>query len=302
MKVAAGVDIGGTKLAAGLVSEHGELLDLVSRPTDTRTPEAPALQALALVRGMAGSRQLAGVGVGVPGLPRTEAGGTWAPNLPGWENFPLAAVLRAQFPGSRVAVENDGKCAALGEAWVGAGAGAASAALMVIGTGIGGGVIIGGRVVTGFHGVSGAFGWLPDFQGHTLPVRGARIGPLERVAAGPALNRAATGLGQPHAAALFKAARTGNASAMEVVRQFAWRVAGAISAIVAVVDPEVLILGGGVSDNFDVFEPPLQEALGEVLHPFATRLRVVPARLGSRAGILGAARLILHPYSEEESK
>lgn len=295
---AVGVDIGGTKLAVGLVAPDGSLLNRIIEPVETDRAEAPVFQAARLARQLLSDAVPAGVGVGIPGLPELFGKGAWAPNLPGWENLPLKALLRQAFGDVPIATENDGKCAALGEAWAGAGRGVSSAVLITIGTGLGGGVVLDGRLLPGFHGVAGTFGWIPVPDEPLLADRPPMNGPLEWLEAGPGLNRAAAATGFADARALFQAARQGNPAAEAEVTRFADRLARAISTITSVVDPELVILGGGVSADFAVFEAPLAKALRRHLHPFATHVRVVPAELGSDAGLIGAARLVL-PNSKE---
>lgn len=295
MRMAAGIDIGGTKIAVGLVRSDGRVLDRMVEPIATGSAEAPAEQAVRMVRHLAQDCALSGVGVGVPGLPHTAGGGVWAPNIAGWDNFALHPLLCREFGPLPVVVENDGTCAVLGECWTGAGRGTRDAVLIIIGTGIGGGVVANGQVVRGYHGVAGAFGWVPTTVG--APVRGAQpgplIGPLERVAAGPGLNQAAAALGLADTRELFRACQSGAPGAVSAVRHFTDHLAHSIATITSVIDPAVVMIGGGVSENFPIFEPYLTHSLCLVLHPLADRLRVVPAALGSTAGLIGAARLVL---------
>ena len=327
-EAAFGVDVGGTKIAAGLVDSAGRILAEAEESTDQSGPDAPVAQVVSLLETVIRAsgleaRRIGGVGVGVPGMPDVGNGGVWAPNVRGWDRYPLKQELQARLAALSVPVtaspqavwvENDGRLATLGEYWRGAGQGAGTAALMVVGTGVGGGVVVDGKLLRGAHGVAGYFGWF------VLPGRsGARkdLGDLESLAAGTALGelgqRAVEAGESPSIAAfagsadkvtghaVFAAAAAGDTVARQIVRDWAEHLAAGISNLVVAIDPDVIIIGGGLSSSFPHYERDLQEALSRIAHPFARHsIRVVPARLGSRAGLTGAAKLALDSLFERE--
>jgi len=328
-KAAFGVDVGGTKVAVGLVDLTGRILVEAEEPTDQSEPDAPATQAVALLQHVAERagmepHEVAGIGVGVPGMPDVGDGGVWAPNVRGWDRYPLRRRLTSRLQAlSRplsadarsVWVENDGRLAALAEHWCGAGAGAGTVALLVVGTGIGGGVVIDGKLLRGTHGVAGYFGWFvfPGLAG-TRP----DLGDFESVAAGTALGERgreaaradpsslmhalAQSLDQVTGRTVFSAAGAGDAAARQVVGQWTQLLAAGISNLVVAIDPEVIIVGGGLSTSFPQYEGELRQALSRLAHPFARDdVKVVPARLGPRAGLIGAAKLAFNSANERET-
>lgn len=315
-RMAIGVDVGGTKIDVGLVDHLGRILEEAQESTDQSGPLGPVEQIVRLIREVTWARtvdlsDLAGVGIGVPGMPDTGNGGVWAPNVRGWTDFPLARHLTERL-GVPVVVENDGRTAALGECWCGAGRGARSVALIVVGTGIGGGAVVDGELIRGRHGVAGAFGWF------VIPGVGPRrpdLGDLESLAAGPVIGEQARKLAAAGdspsmleiAGSVDKitgrtafAAAAGDPAARRLVRKWAEHLAMGIANLVVVLDPDVIIIGGGVAANFAQFEPDLRDALAKYAHPFArNELKIVPAGLGPRAGVIGAARLALYSFERK---
>src|SRR5438128_1816231 len=172
------VDIGGTKVAAGVVDAKGTIRHRSEEPVDKSDPIAQIVR-------LAEGKLFEAIGVAVPGLVRRD-GTVWAPNIPSWERVPLARLLRRKL-GVSVFVESDRNAAVLGEAWRGAARGKKDVVALIIGTGIGAGILSGGNLVRGAHELSGCAGWMvvtDETNEHTT-----RIGSLEALAAGPALSR-----------------------------------------------------------------------------------------------------------------
>ncbi|WP_342749968.1 ROK family protein [Actinomadura mexicana] len=298
------VDIGGTKLAAALVEPGGRVTDHDRAPT----PNAPgvdgeelwrALEALlAKVAAGAGDPPLAGVGVGCGG-PMTWPAAEVSPlNIPAWRGFPLRERLRARYPGLPVRIHNDAVCVAIGEHWLGAGRGHDNVLGMVVSTGVGGGLMLGGRLVNGASGNAGHIGHVivePDGPPCGCGGRGC----LEAVARGPGLVAWAREQGwQPGSADATGVELTGDARRGDPVAGAAMRRAGralgiAIASATHLCDLEVAAIGGGLSQAGRLLFDPLEEAFAEHARmEFARRLRIVPAELGQTAGLVGAAALV----------
>jgi glucokinase len=304
------VDVGGSKLAAGLVDPGGGLLRSDRVPTP-RTDDAEALwEALAgLVGRVAGGATVAGVGVGSVG-PMVWPEGVVSPlNVPAWRGFPLRTRLGERFPGVPVRVHNDAVCVAVGEHWRGAGRGHADVLGMVVSTGVGGGLVLGGRLVGGGTGNAGHVGHVVVEPGGPECGCGAR-GCLEAVASGPALVRwalvhgwtpsppsgGAEPAGQPDARALAAAALAGDPVARAAFDRAGALLGLGIASAVALLDVDVVAVGGGLAHAGPLLFDPLRRAYARHARvAFARRTRVVPARLGTDAGLVGAAALVLRP-------
>jgi glucokinase len=309
-------DLGGTKLAAGIVEADGSILARASVPVDRSGPHAPIAQvtALAAILTKEAGRPFCAAAVAVPGLVRP-SGTVWAPNL-AWGRVPLQRLLERRLA-VPTAVESDRNAAVLGEAWRGAGRGRSDVVAVVIGTGIGVGILSGGRLVRGAHELSGCGGWMvvseqPD------PETGRPL-PLETLAAGPAIARAARtaaeagqskrllSLAEGGAEALTAlqvadAARAGDDVARRIFARAGRLLGYGIGNLVSVFDPEVVVVGGGLAGAADLFLDDLREAALSTCQPIAARqVRVVVSRLGGDANLLGAARLAwsrLRPQGE----
>lgn len=308
--VVVGVDIGGTKVLAGVVDADGRVGRTATRTTPGRRVVAQQVED-ALVEAVldaADGSPLAGVGVAAAGfVDSTGERVMFAPHLP-WQGEPLRDLLVERL-GCPVGLDNDANCAARAEAHHGAARGAASALMITLGTGIGGAVLLGGQVLRGANGMAGEFGHMqvvPDGQ----PCECGRRGCWEQYCSGNALVRTVRTLMAEQPSVLLEMsggraeAVTGpmvTAAAEEgdlVARQaFAsvgdWLGVGTAS-LVAALDPEVVVVGGGVSAAGDRLLEPARAALQRTLVGAAHR-RVPPlvgAELGPGAGMIGAARLV----------
>ncbi|XVV08051.1 ROK family protein [Actinosynnema sp. CA-248983] len=227
--------------------------------------------------------------VGTPGVPRDRTL-LHAPNLPGWERPGLLGELETLL-GPDVVVENDANLAAVGERAHGAARGVDVFVLVTVGTGIGMGIVVDGRLFRGAHGAAGEVGYLPypsDVDGAAV-VGGSR-GRLEAAVAAESVVAAARalGLGVKSARDVFALARGGDPKALDVVRGEAERLAFVVASVAAVIDPELVVLGGGIGGNTDLLGPPLAEALGR-LTPLAPR--IAAGELGDGAVLSGAVAI-----------
>jgi glucokinase len=302
------LDIGGTKILAGLVAANGEVLATEREPVASDNPEKVTRQCsrllMTLVRRCRAA--LAAVGCSVPG-PLNRASGiiTLSPNL-GWYNVPLARMLREQM-GVPVALDDDARCAAIGEWWRGRGRGVSHFICVIVGTGVGGGLVINGTPVYGAADTAGEIGHMTVLADGPR-CRCGKSGCLEAVASGRALARegavvvqagtsatlTARTKGDPSqvtAEMVVEAARAGDPVATGIVTQAGRWLGIALANAVNLLNPNLIVLGGGLMlGAADMLLPPAQEALDE--HALPTARQQVQVELGSLreyAGLIGAA-------------
>ena len=298
--LALALDIGGTKIAAGLIDANGQVLHQNRQPTprsaDPDEVWAVAQRTIADALAAAGGT-VDGVGISSAG-PIDLGDGTISPvNIAAWRGFPVRDRVAASVPDVPVRLAGDGLCMALGEHWRGAGQGAAFMLGMVISTGIGGGLVLDGAPYDGRTGNAGHVGHtIVDVNGPPCTC-GAR-GCVEAIASGPNLVAWARAQGWSGADAkeLAAAAAAGDDVALRAFRRGARAVAAMIASVAAVCDLDLVVIGGGVANAGPVLFDPLREALGEyAVLDFTRGLRVLPAALGGEAGLVGAAALLRTP-------
>jgi glucokinase len=316
--LALGLDLGGTKIAAGVVESTGKLHSAVR----LLTPASGVRQDLAALFNAAHSavacagvswRAIRAVGVGVPGAfdPVTET--VWAPNLPGWHKVPLKRLLQKTL-GRPTFVEGDRNVQALAEAWLTGVGKQKNLVFLTVGTGIGAGLVLEGRVVPGKRGLAGAAGWLA-VQDNWRP-EFARVGCLEALSAGPALARLARRAlrNNPHSLirklaserggdvtgeVVVEAARRGDRTARRILERIGDDLGRGVANIVSLLNPEVVVLGGGLAAAGEFLLKPMRRAVRKWGQPLASRqVRITRTRLGEDAGILGAARYALLKWEE----
>lgn len=276
------VDFGGTKTSTALVDGDGRVLDRVKVPA-ARTVDESVRQ----IEHRASAASA--VGIIVPGIYTPSSGRAWCPNLWGVEEVPLLQRLR-ECISVPVAIDSDRSGYVLGEAWLGAARGLRDVVFVAIGTGIGVGILIDGRVVHGAHGIAGAAGWWAlntEFADEY-----ARTGCWEAESAGPAIARHA---GTADAQAAVAAARVGNGVAVAALDRAAAYAGMGIANLVSLLNPEVVVLGGGVVHGAgDLLLRQIRKEAGKWAQPIAmARCRIELTQLGEDAGLLGAARLAL---------
>lgn len=302
-----GVDIGGTKILGVLVDEAQPSLIKAEHRLPTPTGTREVLDAIATV-----ARRLdpapATVGVGIAGLVDRAGVLHVGPNLPTLKDVPVKAELEQRL-GCTVIVDNDATCAAWGENQAGAARGVEESILCTLGTGIGAGIIAGGEVVRGAHGFGGEAGHMVvDPVGPWCPC--GRRGCWERLASGSGLGRMArdaaeagrlseslalaggdpTAVRGEHVAA---AAAEGDQDALDLLRSFAWWVALGIANLVTLLDPQVVVVGGGLVEIGEPLLDPVRDHYERLVMHQDQRpdMRIVPAELGEHAGAVGAALL-----------
>lgn len=311
--VSIGVDIGGTKIAAGVVDAEGRILRTARRPTPRHDASAVLTEVAAVVDELQSSvdGSIVGVGIGVAGgVDQSRSTVYFAPNL-AWSQVPVRAVVEAA-TGLPVVVENDGATAAWAETRFGAGRGRSHVVMVTVGTGIGGGIVVDGHVMRGAHGVAAEIGHLnavPDGR----PCGCGRNGCWEQYASGNALVREARALAaerRPEAGTLLslgdgtpegvegshitRAAALGDPVAIDAFGIVGNWLGRGLADLTAIVDPQAFVIGGGVSEAGDLLLASAQRTLTEKV--FGGSNRPLPelliAQLGNDAGIVGAADLV----------
>jgi len=302
---AVAVDIGGTKIAVAGVARDGQLAHKLAVPTPGHDRRALLDAVAGLIHGVceaagaagaAGGRP-AGVGVAVAGAVDPDSGEVrYAPNIPALHEVPLRRLL-GDAVGLPVLVGFDGHLTALGEHWVGAGRGCRNMVLLTVGTGIGGGLILDGRLYRGSDNLAGAAGWMVADPAALGAAGSLSMGNLENVSAGPAIAagyRPAGGGGPRLAGAedVLAAARAGDQRAQQVLSDAGRHLAHSVTGIVSLLNPERVIIGGGLGST-GIFLAPVRAAVAAYAQPTSRRrVLIETAALGPDAALAGAARAL----------
>lgn len=304
------VDLGGTKLATARFDDGGTRLERESVPLAGRT--GPAVAALIVERLAAAQERGAepsAVGIAVPGIYHAHRGTVWAPNIPGWEDFPLRDIVgKALGRDTPLVIDSDRAAYIAGESWHGAARGARDAIFIAVGTGIGAGILADGRILRGHRDIAGAIGWLALDR----PFRQAYVecGCFEHHASGPGLLEVAREMLATDAsyagelrqldaasldtARLFDAADRGDTLATRVIENAISMWAMAAANLVSLFNPEVIVFGGGVFGPAARYVDDIRAEALRWAQPIAVReTAFVVSTLGADAGLHGAARLAL---------
>lgn len=305
-----GVDVGGTTIKLGLFDINGNVVDKWEIPTKTENggknilPDiAGAVHAKMSEKGLT-KEDIAGVGVGVPGPVDGNGVVHRAVNL-GWEQFNLKQELHKLLDGMRVEGGNDANVAALGEMWKGGGKGHKNLVAVTLGTGVGGGIIINGEIVTGADGAGGEIGHIHIEDNETESCGCGNYGCLEEYASATGITRLANRklqasdkdsvlrTGEVSAKTVFDAVKAGDELAIETAKKFGEYLGKGLAIIASIVNPEIFVIGGGVSKAgeilFDYIKPPFEKTVFHGCKDTAFAL----ATLGNDAGIYGAAKMVL---------
>ncbi|MFI2618638.1 ROK family protein [Streptomyces sp. NPDC018584] len=304
MDLVAALDIGGTKIAGALVDGRGRILLRAQRPTPAREDGDTVMRAVEEVLGELTSGELwgrvAAVGIGSAGPVDASAGTVSPVNVPGWRGYPLVERVRAVTGGLPVELVGDGVAMTAAEHWQGAARGHDNALCMVVSTGVGGGLVLGGKLHPGPTGNAGHIGHISvDLDGDPCPCGGR--GCVERMASGPNIARRAVENGwlpgpdgDTSAAAVASAARAGDPIAVASFERAAQALAAGIAATATLVEIDIAVIGGGVAKAGDILFTPLRRALRDYATlSFVRRLTVAPALTGTDAGLVGAAAAAL---------
>ena len=308
-----GIDLGGTTAKIGLFTTSGALLEKWEVATDTSNAGEHILENLAAaVLGKMKEQsiqpeQVEGVGIGVPGpVLDSSIVPIVCANLGGWGERNVSAQLSGLLDGLKVLVGNDANVAALGEIWMGAAKGAKNAVMVTLGTGVGGGVVVNGKVIDGVHGAGGEIGHITVNRHETAVCGCGKRGCLEQYSSATGVVRCMKKLldenpdtpcvlrGTEFAAKdVFDAARNGDALAAREVDEMSDTLGMALANIASTVDPEAFLVGGGVARAGDVLFAPLNKHFQEYAFKSCRETPIKQASLGNDAGIYGAVRLIV---------
>ena len=305
------VDIGGTKIATAVITTAGEILRRSMAPTLQEGPQKGIRQIIHLIEDLVEDSQLgmdrfAGIGIGIPAVLEPDTDFIiWGPNLAGWRNVDLSGALKEHFQ-LPVCIEYDGHAAVMGEWWKGAARGLQSVVSIIIGTGVGGGMVLDGKLIRGINRLAGAAGWfILDHNSVSDLVKERALGSWESRTAGPGIaQRAEQYLSlEPRedstlrrierkltAEDVFKAAKQGDALAVQITSEFAGLLGMGIANIVSLVNPEMIVLGGSVGSNSAFLLPQIKAVVDQYAQPVSCQsVKIVTSLLGADAGLYGAA-------------
>lgn len=308
-----GVDLGGTQLRVGIVSEAGELLERKSEPTNAHEgPERVISRLMELIREISepivkenGNDSIGGIGMGCPGTLDVFHGVVKSsPNLPGWDNIPLRQLLEQQFSWP-VYINNDANAAVLGEYYFGKGKGCDNLIYMTISTGVGAGIIENGKLLLGENGQAAEIGHM--ILNPFGPVCGCKnLGCFEAYVSGTGIVKRTKKLleddlrksilhneQQLTTKVVFEAACAGDELALEIVDETRKYLGVALVNLIHLFNPKQIIFGGGVSQVGDfLFKPAIDFAKEKVMYPMAENVLFSFTELGDNVGLLGAASLV----------
>lgn len=317
-----GIDLGGTAIKLALVSVEGQILYQTTSPTDVKGGGDDILKRMVrlMEEGLAQlsltKEAVLGIGIGAPGFMDLETGFVYeAVNL-GWRDYPLKEKLTA-LTGMPVFVDNDANIAALGEMWRGSGAGAKDLLCVTLGTGVGGGVILNGDIYHGARGTAGEIGHITVVTDKEKAFRCncGKKGCLETMASATGIVRLAMEAltdqehqeeakgsqlaalfrekGTIEAKDLFEAAKEQDALSIRIVEQVGYYLGLALGNYAIILNPEKIVIGGGVSKAGDILFDPIREQYRQFALPHLTgEVEIIPASLGNDAGVIGAAWLV----------
>ena len=302
VKYGIGIDLGGTKLSAALMDENGQIFSrhdcLLSERQGDDVGDLIINTIQTFLKDIAGNAIVAGIGISVPGIVNPATGRIWAPNIPGWSDYPLLERLNGSLGTGipKVRIESDRTCYILGETWMGMAKGVQDAIYLSVGTGIGAGILSGGSVIRGQDGIAGAVGWMAlsgkfrkDFSS---------CGNCEFQASGSGMVRLANQLvpaGSKHfkdAQALFSAFEQGHPIAKKVIREAVRTWGKSVANLVSVFNPSMIIFGGGIFGPAAQLLPEIKKEAFRWAQPISmSRVLIGISPLKGDAGLFGAGRL-----------
>lgn len=306
-----GIDLGGTTVKMGLFTTDGTLVERWEITTRTEDqgryllPDIADSMKEAMTRHQLTTEQIAGVGMGVPGAVLHDSFVKPCVNLEQWGGFDVAAKLE-ELCGFPAKILNDANAAAMGEMGMGGGKGAENLVFVTLGTGVGGGIIVGGKLLAGVHGAGGEIGHIKTGPRDGKVCGCGKRGCVEQYASATGIvNLAQERLGQGNEETalrgvenltckdIFEYAKGGDAVAMELVNELAEHLGRALAAVSCVCDPEVIVIGGGVSKAGTFLLEAVERQFRSYAFPASEDTRFVLAELGNDAGIYGGVQMIL---------
>lgn len=305
-----GVDVGGTSVKMGLFDKDGNVLDKWEIPTRTADsgknilPDIAASIKEKMAEKSLAKEDVAGVGIGVPGPVEKSGVVHKAVNL-GWSELNMKEELAALLDGMRVEGGNDANVAALGEMWKGGGQGHKNLVAVTLGTGVGGGIIVNGEIMTGATGAGGEIGHIHVEDDETEACGCGNYGCLEEYASATGITRLANRTlqksdkdsvlrnGEVSAKTVFDAVKAGDELAIEIAQQFGEYLGKGLGVIAGIINPEIFVIGGGVSKAGEVLFDYIKPSFERTAFHGSKDVIFALATLGNDAGIYGAARLVL---------
>ena len=311
-KYAFGVDVGGTTVKLGLFNDEGQVLDKWEIPTvkdnggEKVLPDIAASIKNKMQEKNITAADLVGVGIGAPGAVNAEGFMVNGAVNIGWGSFDLAETLKKELDlPVTVKAGNDANVAALGEMWQGGGKGYSNLVAVTLGTGVGGGIIIDGRILTGTNGAGGEIGHIHIEDAETETCGCKNKGCLEQYASATGIVRMAkkklqtetrttklTAFDPLTAKDIFDVAKEGDEVALELVDKLCTVLGTALANVAGVVDPEVFVIGGGVSRAGDILIEGIQKKYSEIVFQACRETKVTLATLGNDAGMYGCVKLL----------
>lgn len=313
-----GIDLGGTKLALAVFSAAGELQsrETVAIPSSggPAVGELIVRRARALTSG-AEDDAVTAIGLAVPGIYHRDRGTVWAPNIPGWDDYPLLDEMRSALgDDASIAIDSDRAAYILGETWRGAARGSRDAVFLAVGTGIGAGILAGGQILRGHQDIAGAIGWMALDRPHRPDY--TRWGCFEDHASGPGIVRHARALLEDDATGSEVLSRIGSASLTTADVIAAYETDGvarrviddaiafwsmAVANLVSLFNPETIVFGGGVFGPAVRFLDRIRDEAKRWAQPIAMRtVTLTASTLGNDAGLYGAAAIALHGARKQD--
>ena len=295
------VDLGGTHLRVALVDDSGKILQHLKQETPKGESPDEILDALADAARKWDCDRVVAASIMVPGaVDADKAVVVQAPNLPSLINFPLKAELEQRL-GWPVFLENDANAAAVGEMWLGAARGCTDVVSVTLGTGVGGGVILNGKLWRGSHGSAGEIGHaaVDPFSG--VKCKCGNTGCLEMFASATAIVRMARELGmkQTTAQEVYQAGRDGDELALSVFKRFGMYLGIGLANLINIIDPQIIVLTGGAVNGWDLFAAEMYRQVGErAFRATAQQVKIARSECGDNAGLLGAAKIALQDLQE----
>lgn len=304
-------DLGGTNLRVAAIDHQGTILYRAKRETPRGESVGAIIQAIVEsaieCRENCAAFQVKTICVAIPGTVNVSEGVIMtAPNLPALNGFKMVAALEKEL-GIKAVLENDANAAAIGENWCGASKGYADSILVMLGTGVGGGIMINGKILRGVDGMAGEIGHI-CVEPFGVPCSCGSRGCIEQYSSASAIVRIAKELAaqfpdsilnnnaQLKASEVFDAGINGDQLALDVFRQMGFYLGVALTSLINTLNPEIIVIGGGASAGWQLFVPHLQETiLQKAFGSFSERAKLVRGELGDDAGILGAAKIACGP-------
>lgn len=314
MKYAVGVDIGGTTVKLGLFDENANVLDKWEIPTIKDNQGAQIVPDVAksvlakLAEKNIDKADVAGIGVGAPGAVDEDGVMTGGAVNLGWPVFNLRTTLEEATGGIPVKAANDANVAAFGEMWQGGGKGYSDMVAVTLGTGVGGGIIVNGKILTGATGAGGEIGHIHLEDAETEVCGCGHCGCLEQYASATGIVRLAKRrLAQDDKASVlrdseisaktvFDAVKAGDEVAVEIAKKFGYYLGKGLASVANVVNPQVFVIGGGVSKAGDILLTFVEDSFQQYVFPPCRHAKFALAKLGNDAGIFGAAGMILKAF------